>query len=158
MNTNRTARIASIIEKRRPLAQKIEGVEANLKSLVSALRNLEDNRNQLLTRVDEPNVKGQLKEIDFSTIQLSIAAELEVLDKLRGRFSRNTLNIGVIGRARQGKSRLLQSLTGLTSAEIPDGDRQHCTGVRSTIYHNPNVETYGEVWFYSEQSFSCYVY
>lgn len=70
MNITRTARIASIIEKRRPLAQKIEGVEANLKSLVSALRNLEDNRNQLLTRIDDANVIGQLKEIDFSTIQL----------------------------------------------------------------------------------------
>lgn len=153
MNTNRTARIASIIEKRRPLAQKIEGVEANLKSLASALRNLEDNRNQLLARVDDANVKGQLKEIDFSTIQLSIATELEALGKLRVRFSRDTLNIGVVGRARQGKSRLLQSLTGLTAAEIPDGDRQHCTGVRSTIHHNPSVETHGEVWFYSERSF-----
>ncbi|MBD1804632.1 hypothetical protein H6F98_03970 [Microcoleus sp. FACHB-SPT15] len=153
MNTNRTARIASIIEKRRPFAQQIEGAEANLKSLASALRNLEDKRNQLLTQVDDPNVIGQLKEIDFSTIQLSIAAELEALGKLRVRFSRDTLNIGVVGRARQGKSRLLQSLTGLTAAEIPDGDRQHCTGVRSTIHHNPSVETHGEVWFYSERSF-----
>lgn len=153
MNINRTARIASIIEKRRPLAQKIEGVEANLKSLASALRNLEDNRYQLLTRVDDANVIGQLKEIDFSSIQLNIAAELEGLGKLRVRFSRDTLNIGVVGRARQGKSRLLQSLTGLTAAEIPDGDRQHCTGVRSTIHHNPSVATHGEVWFYSERSF-----
>jgi len=38
-------------------------------------------------------------------------------------FSRSTLNIGVIGRARQGKSRLLQSLTGLGTEEIPSGDR-----------------------------------
>jgi hypothetical protein len=75
------------------------------------------------------------------------------VSKLRVRFSRDTLNIGVVGRARQGKSRLLQSLTGLTAAEIPDGDRQHCTGVRSTIHHNPTVETYGEVWFHSERSF-----
>lgn len=59
----------------------------------------------------------------------------------------------MVGRARQGKSRLLQSLTGLTSAEIPDGDRQHCTGVRSTIHHKLTVDTYGEVWFHSERSF-----
>lgn len=153
MNTSRTARITSIIEKRRPFAQKIEAVEANLRSLASALHSLEENRNYLLTRVDDPNVKGQLKEIDFSMIQLGIAAELEVLGRLRVRFFRDTLNIGVVGRARQGKSRLLQSLTGLTAAEIPDGDRQHCTGVRSTIHHNPSVDTHGEVWFYSERSF-----
>ena len=59
----------------------------------------------------------------------------------------------MVGRARQGKSRLLQSLTGLTTTEIPDGDRQHCTGVRSTIRHNPDMATYGEVYFYSELSF-----
>lgn len=153
MNPNRTARIASIIEQRRPLAQKIEVVEGNLRSLASTLRHLEEHRNQLLVRVDDPNTSGHLQEIDCSTIQRSIEAELLAFSQLRVRFSRDTLNIGVIGRARQGKSRLLQSLTGLTAAEIPDGDRQHCTGVRSTIHHNANVETYGEVWFHSERSF-----
>ncbi len=152
-NTARTNRIANIIEKRRPLAQKIEGVEANLRELTSILRELDLQRHQLLTRVEDSNIRGKLSEIDFLTIQLSIVAELEAIAKLRVRFSRDTLNIGVVGRARQGKSRLLQSLTGLTTAEIPDGDRQHCTGVRSTIRHNPNVETYGEVTFHSERSF-----
>ncbi|GAA6616598.1 hypothetical protein [Scytonema sp. NUACC26] len=151
--TNRAEKIVSIIEKRRPLAQKIERVEANLKSLSSALRSLENHRNELLARVDDANAMGRLKEIDMSWLQLSITAELEVLNKLKVRFCRDTLNIGVVGRARQGKSRLLQSLTGLTAAEIPDGDRQHCTGVRSIIHHNPNVETYGEVWFHDHRSF-----
>lgn len=153
MNQNRTARIASLIEQRQPLAHKIEVVERNLKSLASTLHHLEEHRNQLLWRIDDPNVSGRLQEIDCSTLQRSIETQLLALSQLRVRFSRDTLNIGVIGRARQGKSRLLQSLTGLTSAEIPDGDRQHCTGVRSTIHHNANVETYGEVWFHSERSF-----
>ncbi|MGQ4650261.1 hypothetical protein [Lyngbya aestuarii] len=153
MNTSRTARIAGIIEKRRPLAQKIASVEAVLLSLTKALRHLEEHRNQLLAKLENQTATGRLQEIDFLTISFSIAAELEALGKLRVRLARNTLNLGVVGRARQGKSRLLQSLTGLTAAEIPDGDRQHCTGVRSTIHHNPSVETYGEVWFYSERSF-----
>ncbi len=153
MTTLRTARIASIIEKRRPLAKKIEGVEANLRSLASALRHLEEHRDRLMTKIDDPNVAGRLKELNFSTTQLAISSELDALAKLKARFSRDTLNIGVVGRARQGKSRLLQSITGLTAAEIPDGDRQHCTGVRSTIHHNPNIETCGEVSFHSERSF-----
>src|SRR5207253_2782297 len=60
---------------------------------------------------------------------------------------------GVVGRARQGKSRLLQSLTGLSAVEIPDGDRQHCTGVRSTVFHQPGAQAHGKVWFHSEASF-----
>ena len=91
---NRTARIASIIEKRRPLVQKIELAEANLKSLTLALRNLENNRNQLLTRVDNPNIIKQLQEIDFS-IQI-IESESKKLNTMRKRLSRSTLNIGVV--------------------------------------------------------------
>jgi len=150
---HRAQKITSIIEKRRPIVEKIEGVEANLRELDSALRELESHRSQLLTRVDDISIKGRLLDVDFLRIQLTINTELDALAKLRIRFSRDTLNIGVVGRARQGKSRLLQSLTGLTAAEIPDGDRQHCTGVRSIIRHNPSVETHGEVLFYSEQSF-----
>ncbi len=120
--------IANIIEKRRPLSRKIEGVEANLKELLSALNEIESHRSTLLTRIDDPNIRGRLDDVDFLKIQLNINEELKALAKLRIRFSRDTLNIGVVGRARQGKSRLLQSLTGLTAAEIPDGDRHHCTG------------------------------
>jgi energy-coupling factor transporter ATP-binding protein EcfA2 len=151
MNINRTARIASIIEKRRPLAQKIEGVEANLKSLASALRNLEDNRNQLLKRVDDPNVIGQLKEIDFSSIQL-IEEESKKLNTLRKRLSRPTLNIGVVGLMGQGKSTLLKSLSGLTDNEIPAYEGGACTAVRSTI-ENKDGMTRAEVTLHSEQSF-----
>ena len=150
MDTSRAPRITSIIEKRQPLAKRIEDAEANLSSLSSALDHLETCRKHMMTLAD---AKKHLEEVDFSAIRPKIAAEIEALSKLKVRFSRNTLNIGVVGRARQGKSRLLQSLTGLTAAEIPDGDGLHCTGVRSTIHHNPALETYGEVWFHSERSF-----
>lgn len=152
--TPRATQISQIIQKRRPLAQKIETVETNLKTLSTALRQLERQRDQLLGRVGDLGTVGRLREIDFSTIQRSIDTELTTLNSLKSRFSRNTLNIGVVGRARQGKSRLLQSLTGLSKAEIPDGDDQHCTGVRSNIHHNSEVgETYAEVWFHTERSF-----
>ncbi|NEP36010.1 hypothetical protein [Moorena sp. SIO3B2] len=150
---DRTAQIAYILEKRQPLANKIEQVGVNLNSLYSRLSYLDNYRQKLLEKVDEPSINGRLKEIDFSKIQQDIVSELQALAKLKTRFSRDTLNIGVIGRARQGKSRLLQSLTGLTAAEIPDGSGQHCTGVRSKIHHNPNVETYGEVLFYTDRTF-----
>lgn len=153
-STSRAAQIAQIIQKRRPLAQKIETVESNLKTLSAALRKLEKQRDHLLGRVDDSGTVGRPREIDFSAVQRSIDNELTTLNNLRARFSRNTLNIGVVGRARQGKSRLLQSLTGLSSAEIPDGSGQHCTGVRSNIYHNAEIEeTYAEVCFHTERSF-----
>ena len=153
-STSRSAQIAQIIQKRRPLAQKIETVETNLKSLSADLRKLEKQRDQLLDRVDDSSVIGRLREIDFFAIQRSIDNELVTINSLWSRFSRNTLNIGVVGLARQGKSQLLQSLTGLSKSEIPDGSGDHCTGVRSNIHHNAEVgETYAEVWFHTERSF-----
>ena len=150
---SRADKITSIIEKRRPLARKIEGVEASLKSLNSSLGQLEQQRQLLMGQGDDPDTTGKLNQIDLSNIRLDIAAELEAIAKLKARFTRQNLNLGVVGMARQGKSRLLRSLTGLSAAEIPDGDKGHCTGVRSTIYQSPNGETYGMVWFHSEQSF-----
>ncbi|MEA5489852.1 hypothetical protein [Pseudanabaena galeata] len=127
-------------------------VESNLKTIALALQDLDKYRSQLISKVDDLESIGRLREINLTDIQSSINEELGALGKLKNRFSRNTLNIGVIGRARQGKSRLLQSLSGL-SDEIPTGSLTDCTAVRSTIHHNPNVETYGEVWFHSERSF-----
>lgn len=149
---SRIDKIIKIIHQRRPFAETIATVEKNLNTLAVAMRQLESQRTLLLSRGDESSL-ALLPEIDLNSPTLKLTRELEALAKLRIRFSRDTLNLGVVGRARQGKSRLLQSLTGLTAAEIPDGDRQHCTGVRSTIHHNPSLDTYGEVWFHSEQTF-----
>ena len=142
--------ISAIIEKRRPIVQRIESVEHSLKALTESLILLQRQHTVHSVSAQE---RGYLPEIDVASLQSNISVELQALGKLKKRFSRNTLNIGVIGRARQGKSRLLQSLSGLTADEIPDGDRQHCTGVRSTICHQKTPEAYGEVWFHSEQSF-----
>ena len=149
----RTEQISSILSQRRPLAEQIQTVEVNLQNLAVTLQHLDECRRTLLSKLEDSPACGSLREIDFTTVQDEIKREAQALDKLKARFSRNTLNIGVVGRARQGKSRLLQSLTGLSSSEIPDGDRQHCTGVRSTIHHNPDIEPYGDVWFYTEFSF-----
>lgn len=150
---DKSTRIATIIKQRQPLAEKIEQVTENLQTLLKVLSQVESYQRQVIGKVDDPQIIGQIKEIDSSEIQLNIVSEIEALTKLKNRFSRSTLNIGVAGRAKQGKSRFLQSLTGLSTTEIPDGNRQHCTGVRSTIHHNPNVDTYAEVWFHTERSF-----
>jgi hypothetical protein len=57
--------------------------------------------------------------------------------RLRARLTRPTLTVGAVGRARTGKSRFLQSLTGLTGEEIPDSSGGFCTGVTSVIRPGP---------------------
>ncbi|NEO26119.1 MAG: hypothetical protein F6K03_04285, partial [Kamptonema sp. SIO4C4] len=153
MNGHRSAQIQQIIEQRRPLAARVQGVEDNLRELADQLRHLKAHRDSLLAKIEDPDIVARLQELDTTTLLSDIESELAALGKLQCRFARNTLNIGVVGRAGQGKSRLLQSLSGLTTVEIPTGDRSHCTGVRSTIHHNPSADTYGEITFHSERSF-----
>jgi energy-coupling factor transporter ATP-binding protein EcfA2 len=152
MPENRTTKIASIIQQRIPLKDKIRAVRANITTLKSNLQDLKEYRDRLIAEVEDPNVINCLQEIDFLTIESRIAEELAVLTKLEARFSRNTLNIGVVGLMGQGKSTLLQSLSGLTNNEIPAFKGGACTAVRSTIYHQEG-QTYAEVTIHSEDSF-----
>ncbi|MBW4601279.1 MAG: hypothetical protein KME29_17315 [Calothrix sp. FI2-JRJ7] len=77
---NRAAVIASIIEKRRPLAEKIASVENNLQTLSEALRSLEEHRKLLLTQVNEDIIR-RLREIDLTSSQSPIENERLALSK-----------------------------------------------------------------------------
>lgn len=149
---DRTAKINQIIDKRKPLAKKIAQVETNLRNLTDKLYHLEEYRHQLFNQIDDATTQEKLQSIDFSQFQKDISDNLGTLSKLRERFSRDTLNIGVVGRMRQGKSRLLQALSGLTNGEIPSLPGEACTAVRSTVYHHEG-ETYARVVFHSQDSF-----
>jgi hypothetical protein len=150
--TDRASLISEILDQREPMQKRIDQTHTNLKELQSALAQAETQRGHLLAQVELDDVKDGLQGIDFRRTWATIEHELKALEKLRQRFGRGTLNIGVIGRARQGKSRLLQSLTGLTAKEIPDGDGDHCTGVKSNIIRRAG-ETTAKVIFHDEQSF-----
>ena len=75
-------------------------------------------------------------DIDGVELERVAAEALAALAVTRARVSRHTVNIGVSGRARNGKSTLLQSLSGLDDDQIPTGRGQPVTAVRSRIFHS----------------------
>ncbi|MBW4508413.1 MAG: dynamin family protein [Scytonematopsis contorta HA4267-MV1] len=145
---SRTEKITDIIEKRRPLAKKIAAVQGNLESLLSAIGQLEAHRQRLINDTDVTD----LDKLDFLSVQENIQQEHQQLEILEKRFSRPTLNIGVVGLMGQGKSTLLKTLSGLRDKEIPAYEGSACTAVRSTIVNYPG-ETTAEVTLHSEKSF-----
>jgi len=151
MSTSRSNSIDQIIQKRRPLANKIQRVEAKLESLAEKLGYFEAHRQNLIEQVKSLEIKQRLEGIDISRCKDDIAEELKTLKKLRTRFERPTLNIGVVGRMGQGKSTLLQHLSGLTNDEIPARSGRACTAVRSVLYHHEG-ETKTSVVLHSEES------
>jgi hypothetical protein len=74
-------------------------------------------------------------EARVSEARSSVAEMLERLRALEARFARSTVNVGVSGSARVGKSTVLQSITGLGDEQIPTGTGIPVTAVRSRIYH-----------------------
>jgi hypothetical protein len=152
MTRSRSDKIASILKSRRPLATRIEKVQERLADLAASLQQLQEFCEKLPQAADEMT-RARLAELRLSNLYALLGDCQNQLRRLHARFTRDRLAIGVIGRARQGKSRLLQSLTGLTGREIPDGSGMYCTGVRSAVYHEPGGSTRGEVWFHTEQTF-----
>ncbi len=76
----------------------------------------------------------------FQELIVEIDKEQRQLEKLQSRFGKRDITIGVVGKARQGKSAILQSLSGLDNDIIPSGNGLHCTAVTS---HISNTEKKG---------------
>lgn len=137
--------VEQVLAKRKPTYEKCSEIGKMLKNLKEDLQDFKSLTNLLSNKQDIESKSNKI----YILVQELIATT----DKLKIRFSRETLNIGVIGMARQGKSTLLQSLTGLTNNEIPSGNLDNCTGSMSIIEHLNVDETYGEILFYTKDEF-----
>ncbi len=130
-----------------PIAQSIMSILANRENKKSVIQkitnNLIDLDDQVQSGIFEMQGSGYMKE---STVLKNN------LKSLRSRFGRETINLVVIGRARQGKSRLLQTITGLDTTCIPDGGSLDCTAVKSVIV-NANNRKDAIIHFYTRDEF-----
>ncbi|MBR2208846.1 MAG: GTPase domain-containing protein [Synergistaceae bacterium] len=147
--------IQAIIQQRQPMAFRVAKVREALSLVVNNFEKFHLQCMEIFKDKAIANEFGNIIKIpeDFEKITAEITQRRDELKHLERRLSRGTLNIAVIGRARQGKSRLLQTITGLSTTEIPDGDGQFCTGVRSDIINEDTDLTYAVVNFLSESKF-----
>jgi len=142
-----------IIAKRKPIAEQTG----------RTLRHLENVRMHLGIIFELLSKALQSADDTQKTVLQTVSAEIERLvnealvngirdfSQLRCRFNSQTLNIGVIGNARQGKSTFLQALTGLSGDEIPVAETDHCTGAPSIVINHH--ETYADIEFFEEKEF-----
>jgi hypothetical protein len=106
-------------------------VDDQLAALAAAVRELGGH----------PSTPGELRDglagFRVEEAREGVAEAVRLLRVLESRFSRTTINIGVSGQARVGKSTLLQSICGLDDGQIPTGKGLPVTAVRSRIFHSP---------------------
>jgi hypothetical protein len=152
--TPRALAVDNILTRRLDRAKELAAHRERIEDVAAAARRLDEVRGLLTTLVDGA-AAPVLEEIGDGVAALleQCAAACGELDRDSARFTRTTLTIGMIGRSGQGKSRLLQSLTGLGDEVIPAGTGGFMTGVPSLIRHSATPETKAQIEFHTEESF-----
>lgn len=87
--------------------------------------------------IEDPIFEHKIISANPDNVIAKVKKALAILGELKTRFDRETINISVIGRAGQGKSRLLQSISGVDNAIIPADSGGDCTGAKSVICNTP---------------------
>lgn len=100
--------------------------------------------------IDDPTFYDKVELADPSAFILQLQKCQKECERLERRFNRDTINISVVGRAGQGKSRLLQSISGVENDIIPADTGGDCTGAKSTIA-NADGPMHARIRFYTEQ-------
>lgn len=131
-------RIDDILLARRRLLPEIERKAKDASAQKDTIRELISLLEELRSLETEPAafslIDEKLKALQTLASDFSVRARR--LQNLSRRFSRATVNIGVSGEARVGKSTTLQSLSGLGDTQIPTGKGLPVTAVRSEIYNS----------------------
>ncbi|OUQ62058.1 hypothetical protein B5E53_18340 [Eubacterium sp. An11] len=77
----------------------------------------------------------------------------ETLNQLYNRFSRKQIHISFVGRAGQGKSLVMQKISGLSGDIIPSSNGSDCTGTKSIITNQDTTGVHAEIIFYSKNEY-----
>jgi hypothetical protein len=133
------ARLARILDERRRLLPAIRADVARWHTVDEQLAALATAVEALRTHATTPAELRAALVLPFAEAREGAAEAVRLLRVLETRFARDTVNLGVSGQARVGKSTLLQSVSGLTDDQIPTGQALPVTAVRSRIFHAPDL-------------------
>lgn len=151
---NRRERIDRIVRNRTPYSVAVTQAKAALRTVADKLERADHLRREIARQLSAGPVATGLTGFSFGEQGNDADRLRAVLDRIQKRFGRGRLQIGVLGRARQGKSTLLQRLTGLDDTVIPSGNTDHCTGARSVIVNDPDARPpFGVIRFLTPDRF-----
>lgn len=127
------------------IRQRISALE-ELMALIQHQKN--EHRGEYFAMLQkEPQMEDKLDAVNVKNVSGAIVVLQEELELLKKRFSRESVQIAMIGRERQGKSTIIQSITNLGNDVIPAFDGSSCTGAVSII-HNYDGPFYAELTFF----------
>lgn len=155
--------IKRIIERRWNRLPEIDSVIAYYREISSSLDEFESLKERLINEEGEvidsqyshllkqrPDMIQKLRVLSTKSLSLKVGAQIRKLERIRTRFSRKEISIQIYGKAGNGKSQLVRSITGLPEDVVPTTDiNQHCTGASSYIANSTDLMV--QVYFYTQQ-------
>ncbi len=155
--------VEQIIEKRKEKEPILVSKSEMLDGLTSSLNAFDDFKNEVVDSEgnltngrfsaifsQHPEMIDNLNTVSTLACRTSIRNAENKLREAYRRFSRDRINISVVGKARIGKSRFLQSVTNLSDKVIPAFSDSDCTGAVSVIQNTPGTKLKAELTFKSE--------
>ncbi len=147
-------RIDEIIKRRKAKVPGIKNKVCQINQIMEELQEIAKVRSKMLANSQQfqitDDVRQRIGHLDASEtireLNTLMARYLEVLD----RFSRDEISIAVVGGARQGKSKLLQSISNLSDNVIPAFESNDCTGAASVIKNVPGAAVSAKISFLTE--------
>lgn len=145
--------VNDIIAKRNAKVPVIEQKEECLRALLKALDRFDDLKIQIvdengnprdgtyqLLSQQNPDMVLKLNAMSTASCRQRIDTALAECGKIKKRFSRTSINISAVGKARIGKSKFLQGISNLNDKVIPAFPETDCTGAVSIIENHPGDE------------------
>lgn len=138
------------------LKAKVEDFEETRLKLIGQNENKEGEFYSYFT--EDPTLIDRIKDASSTDTIKKIDECIKECERLYNRFNRDSINISVVGRARQGKSLLLQSISHLPDSVIPASNGGDCTGTTSIICNEIGaVRAYAKVEYYSAKEMTSQV-
>ena len=122
------------LRRRREQVMELKLALTGCNQLPSKARSIEDARLRKECMDTLSKVKVPMKVMKQTDVIL------RKMDETIKRFERESLNIATVGKARQGKSTILQAISNLGNDIIPAFDAGDCTGAVSIIHNDSSME------------------
>ena len=97
-----------------------------------------------------PDMLFAVKDADSMELGQALEKQLKVLERLKKRFLRKTISIQVFGNAGNGKSRFIQTVSGLDDNTVLTSEADHTTGATTYIQNAPAFKAHVYCYTQSE--------
>ena len=152
-----TQRIDSIIAARSVSLAKVQAASVNLGKCFDTVKNFERLQARIATDstyqqlFGKPEILERIAGVSTAEFHSVFQSYKTKIARLIERFSRKELHISFVGRAGQGKSLVMQNISGLSGNVIPSAEGSDCTGAKSIITNDSSATTTkAQIEFFSQ--------